>query len=163
MMAAMHRHALLFLFATLGLAVSAGPPARAQFYDLDGAYHCLINADPSCAAAANLPPAPPPPPPPAGPTIDQVIAHIKTQKVSEADIKLLESHAANKEPRAVEALAWCKLNGIGGPADPLAAFFLYGQAAQLGVPNAQANQTAIFESRLSQQQRQDALMQLQTK
>lgn len=163
MMAAMHNRAFLLLFAVLGLAGVASIPARAQFYDLDGAYHCLTSTDAACAAAANVPPAPPPPPPPAGPTIDQVIARVKAQKVNDIDMRLLESHAANKEPRAVEALAWCKLNGIGGKADPLAAFFLYGQAVQLGVPNAQANQTAIFESRLTQEQRQDVLMRLQTK
>ena len=49
---------------------------------------------------------------------------------------LLEAHAEQKEPRAIEALAWCKLNGVGWPADPIAAFFLYGEAAQLGVPAA---------------------------
>jgi len=66
-------------------------------------------------------------------------------------MQLLESHAEEKEPRSVEALAWCKLNGIGWPADPIAAFLLYGEAAALGVPKARANQIAIFETRLTQQ------------
>jgi TPR repeat protein len=158
----MHQRAFLLLFALLGAAMMAGVPAQAQFYDLDGTYHCLTKTDAACAAAGNAVPGAPPAPPPAGPTIDQVIAHIKAQKVSAEDMKLLEGHAANHEPRAVEALAWCRLNGIGGKPDALEAFFLYGEAARLGVPNAQANQTSIFESRLSQQQRQDALMQLQT-
>jgi TPR repeat protein len=76
-------------------------------------------------------------------------------------MQLLEAHAEQKEPRAVEALAWCKLNGVGWPADPKEAFFLYGEAAELGVPNAKANQVAIFETRLTQQQRQDVLVKLQ--
>lgn len=140
-----------------------GVPARAQFYDLDGSYHCLTKGSAACAGEGDVPPpAPPPPPPYTGPTMESVIADIRAQRVSEADMRLLESHAEKKEPRAVEALAWCKLNGLGGTADPLAAYFLYGEAAQLGVPNAQANQVAIFESRLTQQQRQDLLMKLQT-
>jgi hypothetical protein len=168
MIAAMHVRAFLFSLGhfSLGLAgflVATGTPARAQFYDLDGTYHCVTNSDPACAAEAKLPPAPPPlRPVHTGPTMESVIAGIRAQKLSDADLQLLEAHAAQKEPRAVEALAWCKLNGIGGPADPIAAYLLYGEAAQLGVPNAQANQVAIFEMRLTQQQRQDLLMKLQT-
>ena len=94
--------------------------------------------------------------------MDSVLAAIRGRKLTQADMQLLEAHAAQKEPRAVEALAWCKLNGIGWPADPKAAFFLYGEAVDLGVPNAKDNQIAIFESRLTQQQRQDVLMKLQT-
>jgi TPR repeat protein len=164
MMTAMHFRAFLF---SLSLAVSlvlGGVPARAQFYDLDGAYHCLTKADAACAATVNLPPpVPPSPPPVTGPTMGSVIADIRAQKVGAADLQLLQTHADDKEPRAVEALAWCKLNGLGSPADPLAAYSLYGEAAQLGVPNAQANQVAIFETRLTQQQRQDLLVKLQSK
>lgn len=94
--------------------------------------------------------------------MESVIADIRARRPTPADMQLLEEHAGNKEPRAVEALAWCKLNGLGGPADPFAAYFLYGEAAQLGVPNAQANQVAIFETRLTQAQRQDVLLKLQT-
>lgn len=143
--------------------VAPGAPARAQFYDLDGTYHCLTKGDAACAAEGDIPP-PPPPPPPAynGPTMGSIIADIRAQRVSDADMRLLENLAAKKEPQAVEALAWCKLNGLGSTADPLAAYFLYGEAAQLGVPNAQANQIAIFERRLTQEQRQDVLMKLQT-
>lgn len=142
--------------------VAPGAPARAQFYDLDGAYHCLTKGDTACGGEGDVPPPAPPPPAHTGPTMESVIADIRAQRVSDADMRLLESHAANKEPRAVEALAWCKLNGLGGTADPLSAYFLYGEAAQLGVPNAQANQIAIFETRLTQEQRQDVLMKLQT-
>jgi len=168
MMIAMHRRGFLFSLGLVALAlagflVSTGVPARAQFYDLDGAYHCVTKADPACTAEAKLPPAPPPPRAVyTGPTMQSVIAAIRAQKLTDADMRLLEDHAGQKEPRAVEALAWCKLNGIGWPADPVAAYFLYGEAAELGVPNAQANQVAIFETRLTQQQRQDLLVKLQT-
>ena len=164
MIAAMHFRAFLFSLGLAGSLISSGAPARAQFYDLDGAYHCLANAGARCAAAAKLPPPAPPPPAPAhiGPTMASVIADIRAQKLSEADMRLLEAHAAKSEPRAVETLAWCKLNGVGWPADPIAAYFLYGEAARLGVPNARANQIAIFETRLTQQQRQDLLVKLQS-
>lgn len=161
MMTAMHLRALLLSLA-LGLPlVSAGTPARAQFYDLNGAYHCLTKADAACKGETDAPPAPPPPPP-AGPTLESVIRDIKAEQVSDKDMQLLENFVAKKDPQAVEALAWCKLNGLGGPADPESAYFLYGEAAQLGVANAQANQIAIFETRLTQEQRQDVLMKLQT-
>ncbi len=159
----MHVRAFLFSLGLAGFLISTGTPARAQFYDLDGAYHCVTKSDANCAAGTKLPPPPPPPRPvQTGPTMESVIAAIRAQKLSQADMQLLEDHAARKEPRAVEALAWCKLNGVGWPADPIAAYLLYGEAAELGVANAQANQIAIFESRLSQQQRQDLLLKLQT-
>jgi TPR repeat protein len=163
MMAAMHLRAFLLLLGLAACCAAGWVPAYAQFYDLDGTYHCLTKTDAGCTNESDVPPpAPPPPLAKTGPTMDSVIVDIRGQRVSPGDMQLLESHVANKEPRAVEALAWCKLNGLGSPADPLAAYFLYGEAAQLGVPNAQANQVAIFETRLSQQQRQDVLMKLQT-
>jgi TPR repeat protein len=163
MIATMHRGTFLISLGFAGLLVLTGPPARAQFYDLDGAYHCVTQSDPACAAEAKLPPPPPPPrAASAGPTVESVFAAIRAQKLSPADMQLLEAHAGEKEPRALEAFAWCKLNGIGWAADPIAAYLLYGAAAALGVPKAHANQIAIFETRLTQQQRQDLLMILQT-
>jgi hypothetical protein len=163
MMVAMHMCAFLVSLGLAGFLVSTGTPARAQFYDLDGAYRCVTKADPACSAEAKLPPPPPPPAPVyTGPTMDSVIAAIRVKKLTPGDMQLLEAHAEQKEPRAVEALAWCKLNGVGWPADPMEAFFLYGEAAELGVPNAKANQIAIFETRLTQQQRQAVLVKLQT-
>lgn len=158
----MHRPAFLFSLGLAGFLASTGTPARAQFYDLDGAYHCVTKSDPACAAEAKLPPPAPPRPVYLGPTMESVVVSIRAQKLSPGDMQWLEAHAEQKEPRAIEALAWCKLNGVGWPADPIAAYFLYGEAAELGVPNAKANQVAIFESRLTQQQRQNLLLKLQT-
>lgn len=163
MVVPMHIRAFLISLVLTGFLVSTGTPARAQFYDLNGTYRCVTKSDPSCSAEASLPPPPPPPTPVyTGPTMDSVMAGIRAKKLSPGDMQLLEAHAEQKEARAVEALAWCKLNGVGWPADPIEAFILYGEAAQLGVPNAKANQIAIFESRLTQQQRQDVLVKLQT-
>ena len=162
-MAAMHVRAFLFPLSLALCSIAVAAPVRAQFYDLDGAYHCLTKADPTCAAETHLPPpAPSPAIPHSGPTMESVIADIRVQRLTPADLQVLADRAENKEPRAVEALAWCKLNGIGVPVDPLEAYFLYGEAAQLGVPHAQANQVAIFENRLTQAQRQEVLMKLQT-
>jgi len=60
--------------------------------------------------------------------------------------------------RAVEVLGWCKLGGIGTTADVVAAYWLYREAADLGVPNARKNQVAIYETRLTPEQRQQVLL-----
>lgn len=139
------------------LACFVSGSAKAQFYDLDGIYRCLATPNEACKAAASpLPPLPPPPP--ATPSVEEVIGRIREQKVTPADIAVIEKLAAAKEARAVEALAWCTLNGIGVPSDPVEAYFLYGQAAQLGIPTAPSNQNAIFETRLTAEQRQLVLM-----
>lgn len=159
----MHCRAFLFSLGLAGSLISTGTPARAQFYDLDGTYHCVKQSDPACVAEAKLPPLRPTlQPGHTGPTVDSVFAAIRAHRLSPADMQLLEAHAEDKEPRSLEALAWCKLNGIGWPADPIAAYLLYGAAAALGVPKANANQIAIFETRMTQQQRQALLMILQT-
>jgi TPR repeat protein len=159
MMASMHRRGVLVL---IGLCLVPSV-ARAQFYDLDGVYRCVTAPDtPACKVGGNPPPPPLPPAPPAPPSVDQIIARISAQTVSADDMKLLAAKAAAKEPRAVEALAWCALNGIGMAADPVTAFVLYGQAGQLGIPTANANQAAIFESRLTPEQRQQVLLRQQT-
>jgi hypothetical protein len=154
MMAAMHARVILWLMigpALLGCFVPA--PAQAQFYDLDGAYRCLTTPNDACKVSEQ--PVPPlPPPPPATPSVDEVIARIQEEKVTAADIDTIEKLAAAKEARAVEALAWCKLKGIGVPSDPVEAYFLYGEAAQLGIPTASSNQVAIFETQLNAEQRQ---------
>jgi TPR repeat protein len=158
MMAAMqHRFRILGMTIGAALALLVSLPAQAQFYDLDGAYHCLMTPDETCKKAETpLPPAPPPQAAP--PTIEEAIGKIRAQAVTAADIAVIEKEAGANEPRAVEALAWCKLNGIGMAADVVEAFRLYGDAAQLGIPTAQANQTAIFETVLSPEQRQLVLM-----
>jgi hypothetical protein len=144
----------------LGLA-ALGQPASAQFYDLDGAYRCLKTPDPACEK--NLkdqpnPPAPPPPPPkPNEPSFPQVLAHVRDKTATAGDLEVLTRLAEANDPRAVEVLAWCRLNGIGGARDPVAAYWLYRQAAGLEVPHARENQVAIFERQLTPEQRQEVL------
>ncbi|HUZ75066.1 MAG TPA: hypothetical protein VMU87_18940 [Stellaceae bacterium] len=137
--------------------------ARAQFYDLDGTYRCVTA--PNAACAKGLATQPPPAasaaqrkPQPVIPGFGDAVADVKKRAPSAADLRLIEQHAAAKDPRAVEVLAWCKLAGIGMVADPVAAYWLYGEAADLGVANARRNQIAIFETRLSSEQRQQVLI-----
>ena len=89
-----------------------------------------------------------------GPSLEQAIAKVRAKTAGPAEIALLEKQAAANEPRAVEVLAWCKLNGIGTPPDALAAYWLYRQATALGVANARRNQVAVFEHRLTSEERQ---------
>src|SRR5580704_16630384 len=156
------RFVLGLIVAAAALAVPGSGPAHAQYYDLYGAYRCLTAPDAACKVSEQPPP-PLPPPPVATPTVEEVIGRIRLQQVTQEDIGALETRAAAKEARAVEALAWCKLNGIVVTSDPVAAYFLYGDAAQLGIPTAKSNQSAIFETRLTPEQRQLVLMREQAR
>jgi TPR repeat protein len=156
-MAAMMRGMGVMLI--VGVALSS--PASAQFYDLDGAYRCLKTPDPACEKDLQDRPAPPvppaPPPKPNEPSFGQVLAHVREKTAGPGDIEVLARLAEANDARAVEVLAWCKLNGIGGARDPVAAYWLYRQAAGLEVPHARENQISIFERQLSPEQRQEVL------
>lgn len=161
MMAAMRRGAITQGIFWLAAAVALLPAAAsAQFYDLDGVYRCLTAPDAACQEGLRERPEPPPapPPPPPVPTLDQVIAKVRNRSAGEREIAVLEKHAAADEGRAVEVLAWCKLNGIAMPRDPIDAYWLYRRAAELGVPRARSNQIAIYKTRLTPEQRQQVLM-----
>ena len=138
--------------------------ARAQFFDLDGVYRCVTAPDPACAAPpAGRPAAPAPVAKDAAGAqaaagMGDAIARVKQGAASADDIRLIEARAAAKDPRAVEVLAWCKLNGIGMAADAVGAYWLYREAAGLGIANARANQIAIYETRLSSEQRHQVLL-----
>ncbi|HKX10116.1 MAG TPA: hypothetical protein VJN67_18090 [Stellaceae bacterium] len=144
----------------IGVA-ALGSPARAQFYDLDGAYRCLKTPDPACEKELRDRPAPATPPSaapkPNEPSFKQVLAHVRDGSAGQGDIDMLTRLAKADDPRAVEVLAWCKLNGIGGGRDPIAAYWLYRQAAGLNVSHARDNQIAVFERQLTSEQRQQVL------
>jgi TPR repeat protein len=152
MMRAM-KHGPWLLLALLALLPSM---ALAQFYDLDGAYRCLTAPDAACENDLRQQPRPKPPPP-AAPTLAQIIAKVRNKTAGQHEIDILKKLAAANDPRAVEVLGWCELNGIGTAPDALAAFRLYGRAAELGVANARQNQIAIYETRLTSAQREQVL------
>jgi TPR repeat protein len=74
------------------------------------------------------------------------------------DIALLHDRAAAGDKRATELLAWCHLNGVGVPRDPVPAYLLYGLAARLGVLNAERNQAIVYETDMTSEQRQSAVL-----
>lgn len=145
-----------FLAGLVALAALVPLPALAQFYDLDGAYRCLTQPDAACEKDLSDAPKPAPAAP-SGPSLAQVIARVRAKTAGPADIAFLEKRVQANDPRAVEVLAWCRLNGIGGAPDPVAAYWLYRRAASLGVVNARQNQIAVFETRLTPEQRQQVL------
>jgi TPR repeat protein len=146
----------------LALAAFLPGTASAQFYDLDGTYHCVTAPDAACAAAEAPPPAPPPPPAKdkiaTVPTLAEVVERVRKRAPEPQDIRFLQERAETKDPRATEVLAWCNLNGIGMKPDPVAAYLLYRDAAVLGVPNAKKNEEAIYKTRLTSAERQQVLM-----
>jgi TPR repeat protein len=149
----------------VALAALFSGAAQAQFYDLDGAYRCVTAPDAACTAAEATPPAPPQPTAKdqekakeaVVPSFPDVVERVKKRAPEPADIRLLQQRADAKDPRALEVLAWCNLNGIGMKPDPLAAYLLYRDAAALGVPNARKNQNAIYE-RMNSDERQQVLL-----
>ena len=146
------------VFPALLLALLGPAPCRAQFYDLDGAYRCFTAPDAGCAEHQRDQPPEPATKTLPEPSLDEAIAHVRQRAATPEDMRALETRAAARDPRAVEVLAWCRLNGIGAPADALAAYWLYREAAELGVANARKNQIAIYESRLAPEQRQQVLL-----
>ena len=157
------------LLVLLAASALIAPAARAQFYDLDGVYRCLtaptaaceqdLRDQPRSAAKSAVKPeaASNPSAPPSEPTLERAIAKVRDKTAGAREIEFLAKRAAANDPRAVEVLAWCKLNAIGTPADPVAAYWLYRQAAALGVANARRNQITIYEKLLTSEERQQVL------
>lgn len=169
----------------LGLGATAAP-ARADFFTLEGRFQCLDHANAVCGDGQILVPPPQPvvavkpapvvappatlevPPPlarrvtaPVAPRDDDplraIAQRVKSERPSSGDLAWLQQAAKDGNPRAIELLAWCKLNAIGTGGDAVEAYLLYGAAATAAVPNARENQTLIYENDLSPDQRQQVL------
>jgi len=88
----------------------------------------------------------------------QVVAsRIQARRPSSNDIAWLTTQSQAGDGRAIELLAWCKLNGIGMVRNPVEAYLLYGAAGNAALPNARDNQRLIYERDLSSDQRQQVL------
>jgi hypothetical protein len=160
------------------------PPARADFYMLDGRFQCLDRANAVCGdaqplvamqQAAKPAPLPSPPAPDTLVAMPQPVAHVappvpgtddplheiatrvQTDKPASGDLAWLKQAADKGNPRAIELLAWCKLNAIGTAGDPVEAYLLYGAAADAALPHARENQALIYEKDLAPNQRQQVL------
>lgn len=86
-----------------------------------------------------------------------VAARIQARRPTSNDIAWLTQAAHNGDARAIELLAWCKLNAIGMARDALEAYLLYGAASNAALPNARDNQRLIYERDLNSEQRQQVL------
>jgi TPR repeat protein len=86
-----------------------------------------------------------------------VAARVQARRPSSNDLAWLAQAARNGNARAIELLAWCKLNAIGMARDPIEAYLLYGAAGNAALPNARDNQRLIYERDLSSDQRQQVL------
>jgi hypothetical protein len=86
-----------------------------------------------------------------------VAARVQARRPSRNDLAWLAQAAQAGNVRAIELLAWCKLNAIGMTRDPVEAFLLYGAAGSAALPNARENQRLIFERDLDSEQRQQVL------
>lgn len=166
----------VFLGLTLTLAATP-PPARADFYTLEGRFQCLDRPGAVCFDATTAPlvprdstldaasltaAAPPTRPAPAAATqpADPVLAiarRIAREHPDEGDLGRLRHAADLGDGRAVELLAWCALKGIGTGRDAVEAYLLYGKAVALAVPQARENQRLIYERTLTSAERQRVL------
>ncbi|HLI20854.1 MAG TPA: hypothetical protein VKV32_07040, partial [Stellaceae bacterium] len=89
--------------------------------------------------------------------LHEIAARIQAEKPASSDIAWLTKAADSGNARAIELLAWCDLNAIGTPRDPVKAYLLYGAAAEAALPHASDNQALIYENDLSPEQRQQVL------
>ena len=86
-----------------------------------------------------------------------VAARVQARRPSSNDLAWLARAAGDGNPRAIELLAWCKLNAIGMVRDPVEAYLLYGAAGNAALPHARENQRLIYERDLDSDQRQQVL------
>ena len=108
------------------------------------------------AAAAPVPAAALVPAPRIDP-LQVVAARVKARRPSRHDLAWLAQAADAGDARAIELLAWCKLNAIGMARNPVEAYLLYGAAGNAALPHARENQRLIFERDLNSDQRQQVL------
>lgn len=123
---------------------SAEPPVPPRLVD-----HTLDDLKAILAA----PPRKSPPLPPADP-LHAIAARVAAKAPAPGDFPALEARAKAGDVRAIELLAWCAYAGIGGQPDPLRAYFLYGQAAAAGDRGMAHNQSLVFSTMLTSEQRQ---------
>jgi TPR repeat protein len=136
------------------------PPAPAPGVTQNPAEPEPIEAAPVAAPIASAAPATAPATVAVARPIDPlqvVAARVQARRPSSNDLAWLAKAASDGNPRAIELLAWCKLNAIGMARDPIEAYLLYGAAGNAALPNARENQRLIYERDLNSDQRQQVL------
>jgi TPR repeat protein len=149
----------------LVLAPLAAPLARAESSPLEWQYECLKDPDAVCfdGTPSGSDPLQAPAPKPArkaapSDPLAVIATHLRARNPRPADIAALQARSRAHDPRALELLAWAELTGVGVPRDPVRAYFIYGMAAAAGMPNGRRDQVVIFESSLTEEQRQHILV-----
>jgi hypothetical protein len=171
-----------FMFAA---AVVLPIAAHADFYKLEGRYQCLGKAGTICGDATpsfrpplesrekveavleRISPAAAPPRENPAPVkssarhprsaFSDLADRMQAGRPLPGDIDALKAGVKANDPHAIELLAWCDLTGTGTPRDPIEAYILYGVAAIDAVPRARHNQSIIYDTALTSDQRQQLL------
>lgn len=113
-----------------------------------------LAADPPIALARRVTA---PPVPRDDDPVHAIAQRVQSGRSTSDDLAWLQQAAKTGNARAIELLAWCKLNAIGTQGDAVEAYLLYGAAASAALPNARENQMLIYENDLNPNQRQQVL------
>lgn len=84
---------------------------------------------------------------------ENAVKAVRENRVTPVELTEIENYARQKDPKAVEILAWMNTKGIGVRQDLVKAFHLYREAAALNVPQAQKNAALIYKA-MSRKQRE---------
>jgi len=76
----------------------------------------------------------------------QIVNAAKRAKISPYHYTKIQDMADNKNPKAIELLAWMKANGIGCSQDLVSSYYLYKKASRLKVKNASKNALLVYKS-----------------
>lgn len=84
----------------------------------------------------------------------KTIAAVKSNQVTPLELNEIYIRVQNKDPKAVEILAWMYTKGVGVAADFVEAFNLYKKAAALNVTNAEQNAMRVYQAMTETQRQQ---------
>ena len=77
---------------------------------------------------------------------ENAVKAVRENRVTPVELTEIENYARQKDPKAVEILAWMNTKGVGVRQDLVKAFHLYRKAAALNVPQAQKNAALIYRA-----------------
>lgn len=77
---------------------------------------------------------------------ENAVKAVRENRVTPVELTEIENYARQKDPKAIEILAWMNTKGIGVRQDLVKAFHLYREAAALNVPQAQKNAALIYKA-----------------
>ncbi len=83
---------------------------------------------------------------------ESAVKAVRENRVTPVELAEIENYVRQKDPKAIEILAWMNTKGIGVSKDFVKAFHLYREAAKLNVPQAQKNAALLYKA-MSRSQR----------